>query len=66
MLFRSAASLSNLALRLSDIGDTAGALAAIREAVEIRRRLAGENPKRYGAALERSLAVMRRLEGGCG
>jgi Tetratricopeptide repeat len=33
-----AASLNNLSVDLSDAGDKAGALAASREAVEIRRR----------------------------
>jgi hypothetical protein len=57
-----ALSLNNLSIRLSDAGDNAGALAAIREAVEIYRRLAQENAARYGAACERSLAMLARLE----
>jgi len=47
--------LTNLSNRLSDAGDTAGALAAIREAVEIRRRLAQENAARFAADLALSL-----------
>jgi hypothetical protein len=40
---------------MSDAGDGAGALAAIREAVEIRRRLAQENPARFAPDLAQSL-----------
>jgi hypothetical protein len=47
--------LSNLSARLSDAGDAAGALAAIREAVEIRRRLARDNPARFAPDLAQSL-----------
>jgi tetratricopeptide (TPR) repeat protein len=40
-------SLNNLSNQLSDVGDTAGALDAIKEAVEIRRKLSEASPKRY-------------------
>ena len=36
--------LNNLSVQLAIVGDGAGALAAIREAVEIRRRLVQHNP----------------------
>jgi hypothetical protein len=49
-------SLKNLSNRLSDSGDRAGALRAIQEAVEIRRRLAAAQP----AAFEPDLAVSSR------
>ena len=55
-------SLNNLSNRLSDAGDGAGALAAIREAVEIRRQLAQDNPARFAPALERSLKILEALE----
>ncbi|MGA9363500.1 MAG: tetratricopeptide repeat-containing protein [Bacteroidota bacterium] len=45
--------LNNLSIRLSDVGDRRGALDAIKEAVEIRRRLAVANP----AAFEPNLAT---------
>jgi hypothetical protein len=47
--------LNSLSNRLSDAGDGAGALAAIREAVEIRRRLAQDNPARFAPNLAVSL-----------
>jgi hypothetical protein len=47
--------LNNLSVRLSDVGDGAGALAATREAVEIRRRLAQGNPARFDPDLALSL-----------
>ena len=57
-----ATSLNNLSNRLSDAGDGTGALAAIREAVEIRRRLAQDNPARFAPDLERSLRALEALE----
>ena len=54
--------LNNLSNRLRDAGDGAGALAAIREAVEIRRRLAQNNPARFASDLERSLKILDLLE----
>ena len=54
--------LNSLSNCLRDAGDGAGALAAIREAVEIRRKLARDIPARFASALERSLAVLSRLE----
>jgi tetratricopeptide (TPR) repeat protein len=47
--------LSNHSNRLSDAGDKAGALAAIREAVEIFRPLAHDNPGRFAPDLALSL-----------
>ncbi len=47
--------LNNLSNHLSEAGDGAGALAAIREAVEIRRRLAQETPARFAPDLATSL-----------
>jgi hypothetical protein len=47
--------LNNLSVHLSDAGDGAGALAAIRDAVEIRRRLATANPARFEPDLALSL-----------
>jgi len=47
--------LTNLSVRLSDAGDAAGALAAIREAVQIRHRLAQDNPARFAPDLAGSL-----------
>jgi tetratricopeptide (TPR) repeat protein len=47
--------LNNLSLHLRDAGDNAGALAVIREAVEIRRRLAQENAARFAPDLAGSL-----------
>jgi hypothetical protein len=47
--------LTNLANRLSDAGDGAGALAAIREAVDIYRRRAQDNPARFAPDLAASL-----------
>ena len=37
-------------------------MAAIREAVEVRRRLAQDKPARFAAALERSLKALELLE----
>jgi hypothetical protein len=48
-------SLNNLSNRLSDAGDGAGALVAIREAAEIRRLLAQANPSRFAPHLALSL-----------
>jgi tetratricopeptide (TPR) repeat protein len=47
--------LNNLSVHLSDDGDGAGALAAIREAVDIRRRLAQADPARFEPDLATSL-----------
>ena len=46
-----AVSLNTLSKRLSDAGDGAGALAAIREAVNTYRRLAQDNPARFAPDL---------------
>ena len=43
--------LNGLSIHLSNAGDGAGALEAIREAVEIHRRLAAQNPAWYEPAL---------------
>jgi len=47
--------LNTLSARLSDAGDGAGALAAIREAIDTYRRLAQDNPARFAPDLARSL-----------
>ena len=47
--------LNNLSVRLGDAGDGAGALSAIREALETYRRLARDNPARFAANLATSL-----------
>ena len=48
-------SLNNLSGCLSASGDPQGALDAIREAVEISRRLAAASPVRYEPDLARSV-----------
>ena len=53
-----ATSLNNLALCLGDAGDNTAALAASREAVEIRRRLAQTNPARFQPNLATSLYTL--------
>ena len=50
-----ARSLGDLAVRLSEVGDREGALAPAREAVEIRRELAAENPETFRPNLASSL-----------
>jgi hypothetical protein len=52
-----AASLHDLSLRLSEAGDTAGARAAIEEAIVIRRRWARYGA-RYAEGLAQSLALL--------
>ena len=47
--------LNNLSVHLNDAGDGAGALAAIREAADIRRRLVQGNPARFEPDLAGSL-----------
>ena len=47
--------LNNLSVHLSEAGDRAGALTAIREAVDIYRRLALANPARFEPDLAMSL-----------
>ena len=47
--------LNNLSVSLADAGDGAGALAAIREALETYRRLAASNPARFEPDLATSL-----------
>lgn len=47
--------LNNLSLDLANSGDHKGALEAIQKAVEIRRRLADENPSRFEPDLATSL-----------
>jgi len=56
-----AASLHDLSLRLSEAGDTAGARAAIEEAIVIRRRWAGSGA-RYAEGLANSLALLTSME----
>ena len=55
-----ASSLNNLSVRLGDAGD--GVLAAIREAVVIRRRPAQDNPARFFPGLAGSLDISEALE----
>ncbi|WP_020014761.1 tetratricopeptide repeat protein [Promicromonospora sukumoe] len=57
-----ALTVSNLASALSASGDNVAALSLAREAVEMRRRLAADLPERYRAELERSRAVLARIE----
>ena len=52
-----AMSLNNLSNRLDAVGDPKGALAAIEEAVEIYRQLAGDNPARFTPDLATSLGA---------
>jgi tetratricopeptide (TPR) repeat protein len=47
--------LNNLSLHLADAGDGAAALAAIRDAVELDRRLAAASPARFEPELAQSL-----------
>jgi len=47
--------LNNLSVYLSDVGDTTGALEAIKEAVEISRKPSEVNPQRYLPDLASSL-----------
>jgi len=54
--------LHELSLRLSAVGDHAGALAAIDEAIRIRRQLAKFSPARYHARLEQSLQRQAQIE----
>ena len=57
-------SLNNLSLRLGDLGRPEEALAAIQEAVAIRRELAARWPDAYRHKLEESLQVAAWLEHG--
>jgi hypothetical protein len=54
--------LNNLSNGLSESGDRPGALQAIQEAVEIRRRLAEANPARYEPDLAMSLDNLTFLQ----
>jgi len=56
-----AASLHDLSLRLSEAGDTAGARAAIEEAIVMRHRLARYGA-RYAEGLAKSLALLTSIE----
>ncbi|AEV85954.1 hypothetical protein ACWT_4937 [Actinoplanes sp. SE50] len=53
-----ALALSNLSIRLGDLGRDGPALAAIEEAAVIHRRLAGQQPELYEADLARSLTSL--------
>jgi hypothetical protein len=57
-------SLNNLSLLLGELGWREDALAAIREAVTIRRELAARWPDAYRHELEQSLQVAAWLENG--
>jgi hypothetical protein len=61
---RLAGSLSNLSNHLGDLGRREEALAAIREAVTIRRKLAARWPDAYQHDLEMSLRLVARFEWG--
>ena len=56
-----AASLHDLSLRLSEAGDTAGARAAIEEAIVMRRRWA-RHGARHAEGLAKSLALLTSIE----
>ena len=56
-----AASLHDLSLRLNDAGDTAGARAAIQEAIVMRRRFARYGA-RYAEGLANSLVLLTSIE----
>jgi Tetratricopeptide repeat len=56
-----AASLHDLSLRLSEAGDTAGARAAIEEAIVMQRRWARYGA-RYAEGLAKSLALLTSIE----
>jgi len=56
-----AASLHDLSLRLSEAGETAGARAAIEEAIVMRRRWARYGA-RYAEGLAQSLALLTSIE----
>lgn len=58
-----AASLNNLSIRLGAVGHHEEGLAAIREAVDIRRQLAEQHQAAYGEALKKSLRVLTNLQG---
>ena len=51
-----AAYMNNLSGRLSEVGDRAGAVKAVREAVEIQRGLAKKNPTAFNPDLARALS----------
>jgi Tetratricopeptide repeat len=57
-------SLNNLSLLLGGLGRREDALAAIEEAVTIRRELAARWPDTYQQELEQSLQVVAWLEQG--
>jgi Tetratricopeptide repeat len=59
-----ASSLNNLSLALDGLGRQEEALAAIEEAVSIRRELAARWPDTYGHQLEQSLRVAALLQHG--
>ena len=50
--------LTGIAMRLWDGGDRPGAIAALRETVELRRRLAQANPGRFDLPLAQALAAL--------
>jgi hypothetical protein len=59
-----ATSLNNLSVDLGELGRREEGLAAISEAVQIRRRLAETWPSIYQVKLERSLQVLAWLTDG--
>ena len=63
---RLAGSLNNLSVRLADLGRREDALAAIEEAVTIRRELAAARPDAFGPHLADSLNNLSNRLGGLG
>jgi hypothetical protein len=61
---RLAGSLTDLSVRLGRLGRPEDGLAAIKEAVTIRRELAARWPEAYRRELEQSLRVLAWLEHG--
>src|SRR5262249_61827420 len=57
-----AASLHNHAILLNNTDDRAGALAAIEEAIALRRRLEKTNSVRYASSLDESLQLQVQIE----
>jgi hypothetical protein len=56
-----AGSLNNLAIRLSEMGRRAEALAPAQEAVELRRTLAQRNPDAFQPDLAASLGMFGQI-----
>lgn len=65
-LYRFAASLNNLANRLSDMGEKEPALSAAKEAVEVYQRLAKKMPQAFEPNLAMSLGTLTLIWAGLG